>query len=334
MAENQQYYNFTNLDDYLRMKGITYPEAWLRWVKDIINTKETMFYYENLPDGLTSQIIEQSLMFNNFLCFYKSNEFGLVLCRYKFGGEYDLYWKPKTVDLLTISGQPLKYGVPYSDIVLARDNIMDIIPFLTLNGYIEKIIDKEKTLDALMVLIRFPKILTGEKEQVSEFKRLIKKAINCDPIAVGAKGFAKTMENFDITIPVKPIEVYELMEKYKNLALASMGIYGVDEKRERIVTSEVQANNDYVDFVYTGMFREREQFVELLNKKFGTNIILHETYVENQIDDIDVARKKAMALADANVKIEKTKNDGKVEASKVEGLEAAKIKPSTGGGDA
>ena len=58
----------------------------------------------NLPDGLTSQIIEQSLMFNNFLCFYNSNEFGLVLCRYKFGGEYDLYWKPKTVDLLTISG--------------------------------------------------------------------------------------------------------------------------------------------------------------------------------------------------------------------------------------
>ena len=46
-------YNYYNLEDYLRKNLIDPNEAYLRWVKDIINTKVSMFEYENLPDGLT-----------------------------------------------------------------------------------------------------------------------------------------------------------------------------------------------------------------------------------------------------------------------------------------
>lgn len=323
---NETYYNYNNLRAYIDKLGIQCPDDYFRWFKDVVGTKVTMFYYDNLPGTLTSEITENALMFNNFLCLWYDKGLGqVILCRYRFGGTYDIYWKPVTVDLLSLSGKSLAIGVPYEDIVIVRDNPSDIIPFVTLNSWLNKILDKEKTLDILMRLVRMPTILVGDKEQAGMLKQLMKKTYEYDGFAIGSKNFKSHVEQFDIRMPVQLSDVYELIEKYKNLALNSMGIYGVDEKRERIVTSEVQANNDFTDFIYTGMYRERQRWVKEANEKWGLNIILHETYVDNQEDDIDIAKRTALAKAQANIAIEETKNEGKVEAAKVTGLEASKV---------
>lgn len=323
---NETYYNYNNLRAYIDKLGIQCPDDYFRWFKDVVGTKVTMFYYDNLPGTLTSEITENALMFNNFLCLWYDKGLGqVILCRYRFGGTYDIYWKPVTVDLLSLSGKSLAIGVPYEDIVIVRDNPSDIIPFVTLNSWLNKILDKEKTLDILMRLVRMPTILVGDKEQAGMLKQLMKKTYEYDGFAIGSKNFKSHVEQFDIRMPVQLSDVYELIEKYKNLALNSMGIYGVDEKRERIVTSEVMANNDFTDFIYTGMYRERQRWVKEANDKWGLNIILHETYVDNQEDDIDITKRTALAKAQANIAIEETKNEGKVEAAKVTGLEASKV---------
>ena len=323
---NETYYNYNNLRAYIDKLGIQCPDDYFRWFKDVVGTKVTMFYYDNLPGTLTSEITENALMFNNFLCLWYDKGLGqVILCRYRFGGTYDIYWKPVTVDLLSLSGKSLAIGVPYEDTVIVRDNPSDIIPFVTLNSWLNKILDKEKTLDILMRLVRMPTILVGDKEQAGMLKQLMKKTYEYDGFAVGSKNFKSHVEQFDIRMPVQLSDVYELIEKYKNLALNSMGIYGVDEKRERIVTSEVMANNDFTDFIYTGMYRERQRWVKEANDKWGLNIILHETYVDNQEDDIDITKRTALAKAQANIAIEETKNEGKVEAAKVTGLEASKV---------
>ena len=323
---NETYYNYNNLRAYIDKLGIQCPDDYFRWFKDVVGTKVTMFYYDNLPGTLTSEITENALMFNNFLCLWYDKGLGqVILCRYRFGGTYDIYWKPVTVDLLSLSGKSLAIGVPYEDIVIVRDNPSDIIPFVTLNSWLNKILDKEKTLEILMRLVRMPTILVGDKEQAGMLKQLMKKTYEYDGFAVGSKNFKSHVEQFDIRMPVQLSDVYELIEKYKNLALNSMGIYGVDEKRERIVTSEVMANNDFTAFIYTGMYRERQRWVKEANEKWGLNIILHETYVDNQEDDIDITKRTALAKAQANIAIEETKNEGKVEAAKVTGLEASKV---------
>ena len=323
---NETYYNYNNLRAYIDKLGIQCPDDYFRWFKDVVGTKVTMFYYDNLPGTLTSEITENALMFNNFLCLWYDKGLGqVILCRYRFGGTYDIYWTPVTVDLLSLSGKSLAIGVPYEDIVIVRDNPSDIIPFVTLNSWLNKILDKEKTLDILMRLVRMPTILVGDKEQAGMLKQLMKKTYEYDGFAIGSKNFKSHVEQFDIRMPVQLSDVYELIEKYKNRALNSMGIYGVDEKRERIVTSEVMANNDFTDFIYTGMYRERQRWVKEANEKWGLNIILHETYVDNQEDDIDITKRTALAKAQANIAIEETKNEGKVEAAKVTGLEASKV---------
>lgn len=315
MADN--YYNYNNLETYVNKLGLYYDGRWLRWVKDIINTKIIMFRYDNLPGKLTSEIMEKALMFNNFLCGWVSGAGEFYICRYRFGSVFDEYWKPVFVDLLTLSGKPLAYHVPYSEIVLFRDNPMDIIPFLTLNSYIENIISKEKTLDSIFDWLSLPAVFAGDATQAQTLKTMIKKATDREPFVVASKNFKDHLEQFDLRLPVELEQVYDIMKKYRAMAMASMGIYQVDEKRERIVTSEIQAQNDYVDFVYTGMYNERRRFVEEVNEKFGLNIELIEVYVENQDDNIDIQKRASEASKAGDVLVQKEENKGKVEVEKL-----------------
>lgn len=320
MAKNAdiEFFNFMNMDDTFKRYGLTLAGDELRYIKDIIATKVSMFQYDGLPEGLTSEILERALMFTNFLCFYKSDEYGLILAKYRSNSVYNLYWKPLTVNIQALNGTPIAYNVPYEDIVLVRDNSLDIPPFLTTRHWIDRIMDKEKTLDCLIKWGRVPAILTGDKEQTAALKQVIKKAIDADPFAIGSKNFKDHLEQFDVTLPLDITKVYELMDKYHNMALASIGIYSVDVKRERIVTSEIMANNDYVDFVYTAMYDERKRFVEECNSRFGTNIKLREIYVENQEDNIKLTEDTAIAKEAGKVEVQKVENEGNIEVAKVE----------------
>lgn len=314
MNTNQEYYNFMNLSSYLKktlLKG-SYTPDYIRWFKNIASVSISMFSYENLPNGLTSEILEKALMFNNNLCFYNSKKYGIILCRYLCGGDYDLYWKPVKVNLLSLNGKPIEYNVPYQDIVLVRDNCYDIPTFLTINSWIDKIIEKERTLDILIQLTRLPTILTGTKEQTAGLKQLLQKIGNFEPFAIANKGYEEKIEQFDIKLPVDLKSIYELMDKYKDLANASIGLYSTDEKRERIVTAEIQANNDEVDFIYNERYEQRKLFVDEINKRYGLNVILKESYVNNREDEIKLLSEQVKAeenaKANAEIKVEEVKN--------------------------
>lgn len=295
---NMQEYNFQNIHHYFKNLGFDNAD-YFRWVKDIIGTATSMFQYEGLPYKLTSQILEEALLFRNYLCFYKSTELNeVVLCTYRYGGQYDLYWKPIEVDLFTLSGQPLKTNVPYDDIVIIRDNVLDIIPFITMESWISKIIEMEKTLGILVKLIRFPTVLSGDKTEVAMLKQMLKKNADCEGFVIGTKLGDRLQQN-DIKLPCTVEQMFGLIDKYKNLALSSIGIYGVEEKRERVVTQEITARNDMVDFIYTERVEQRKKAIKEVNKKWGLNIKLIEIYNINQKEEsdlkVDEARKLALA---------------------------------------
>lgn len=316
MNENQCYYNFMNLNEYFNMckvKGSCYSGEYLKWFKNIASTKISMFSYENLPRGLTTNIIEMSLFFNNNLCLYKSPTLGLVLCKYMTGGEYDIYRKPIKVNLIALNGKPIAYNIPYEDIVLVRDNSFDIPPFLTANARLDKIMEQEKTLTQIIQLCRLPTILSADKSQTAVMKQVLRKIGNFEPFAIANKGFKDHIEQFDIKLTCDPMTIYELMDKYKDLTNASIGVYSTDEKRERIVTAEIQANNDEVDFIYNDSYEQRLRFVNECNKKFGTKITLKESYVNNREDEIKLMKEQVTAeenaKAEAQIKVEKEKVD-------------------------
>ena len=84
------------------------------------------------------------------------------------------------------------------------------------------------------------------------------------------------------------------------MTLQSYGIYGIEtQKRERLLVSEVESQNDYIDFIYQDMKKQRENFVKEVNDKYGYSIKLVETYIQYREDDLKMQVEQTEELAKA-----------------------------------
>lgn len=299
---NNFYYDLMNptqaIDKAIHSKG-SLDIIDFRYILTICNTKISEFRYEKLPSNLTSQIVETALLLRNNLCFYNSPVLGLDLYRFVNKGEIDAHGKPIYVDILTLSGTSdtdsvIEHNVPYKDIVLVKDNTADIPPILAIWRYIDIIKSIEDTLLAQMEQLSMPYMFKGNKKQVNTYKQLMESAHVRKPFVVIDENLNGEPEKFDIKLSVSPLDIYDLKTKYKYELLNLLGIYSIEEKRERFVAQEVSLKNDSVDMIFADYRYNREQFVKQCNERFGTNIELK--CVRDDVHE-QQAQEKARALA-------------------------------------
>lgn len=298
---DKAYYNYMNMNQFVKEMLLTGVNLlWIRYFKEICGGKMALFDYKNLPDKLTTRIIEEALMFNNQLCLYKSNGLNeVVLARFVPTSGYDIYYLPNKVNVISLSGVPLATRIPYSDIVPVRDNMLDIIPFLPIRDYIDRLMTIERTLDINVELLRLPTLFTGDTKSITSLQTLFRKIKNFEPYAIVDKSIANSIQVSKLDLNYDPTQIYELLERYRQLTLGSIGIYGADKKRERLITAEIESTNDFVDIIYDEMYRERTTWVDLANKKWGLNIELIERYVVNKEDEAEIKAKEAELIAEA-----------------------------------
>ena len=306
------YYDFMNLNHAVSKALVNGKLPYeIHYIKDIMSTKISMFKYKNIEriPNLTSQILEMALMFNFNLCFYNSPALGWVLCRYVVGSTFNEYWRPKYVNLIAFNGASIAENVEYKDIVLVRDNAMDIIPFICINEYICKIHRVEETIFKTLSIASLPIALVANKKMAKQLQEVAKQLGNSNPFITGDDTLLDVVKGFNIDVPVSPLDIYELKQKYRNECLSSLGIYSVEEKRERIVTQELVNQNDYTDFVYQDAKMERTRFVEEMNKRDPSlELELIETYEVNVKENIEDDAEKAKAIAKADGTYEKNTN--------------------------
>ena len=294
------YYNFMNLNEAVQKEILGGKLPWLqfRYVKDIINTKVGMFEYDDLPDDLTSQIVEMALLYKNHLCLYKVPALGrIILGCYVPASNYNYYWKPNRVNFLALNGETLAVDIDYNDIILVRDNKMDIMPYLVIQEYLEKISSIEDKLFKVMTMATLPLVLAGNKKQATAMKITAKNLGYKDPFIVTDESVVDSVKSFDINLRTSPVDIYVIKRKYMNECLSSLGIYSPEEKGERLLVDEIAAQNDYTDFIYTEAVNERKLFIEECNKRYGTNIKLRETYMTNFMQTVEETKKLANAEA-------------------------------------
>lgn len=276
----QEYYAFMNLNDVLNQKLI--KEGFLNsihYLKDIASVKVGMFKYKNIEKipNMTSEILETIILFNNFLCFYNHPLLGMILCRYRTVSPLNYYLKPDYVDLLAINGETIKTNVPYKDIILVKDNSLDIIPFIPMVEYIRKIEQCDTAVFKALNVSCLPLVISGNKKIAKQATEVAKKLGSTEAFILGDDTMLDVVKAFDIDVKVNPLDIYELKTKYKNECVASLGIYTVEQKKERKIVSEVNSQNEYTDSIYMDAKTVRQQMVDMLNKITGYNIELIET---------------------------------------------------------
>lgn len=267
-------------------------------IKDIVSTKLSQFSYKNIEriPSLTTEILEMALLFSNFLCFYNSPTLGWGLYRYTVSGELDRYLRPIKVNLITLKGTSIGI-VDYKDIIIARDNRLDMPPFFCIYEYLIRLQKIDAVIFKTLDISSLPLVLAGTKKLVNQYKQIVKNLTGGDPIVAADDSLVEAIKAFKIDIPVQPNDTYILKQRYRNECLASIGILSVEDKRERILKGEQMARNSYVDAVYNDMKKQRLQFIEALNKADPSLDIQLE---ESRVMAVDAEVEETKKLAEAN----------------------------------
>lgn len=294
------YYDFMNpnqaLSRALIKEGLAFE---LHYIKDIGSTKISMFRYKNIEKikGLTSEILETAIMFNWNLCFYNSTPLGgWVLCKYTQDDKLSIYMKPEKVNLQLLNDDGLANDVPYDDIIVVRDNALNIIPFIPMVEYIRKMQNIDNSIFKILNVAALPLAFVGNKKTANNLKTIAKKIVDGEPVVVGDDSMMDAVKAFDMDVKVNPLDIYELKTKFKNECLSSIGIYTVEEKKERKIVSEVASQNDFTDHVYEDMKTQRTTWIDELNRRDKSlDIELIETYALNFKVTVEETREIAMA---------------------------------------
>lgn len=205
-----------------------------------------------------------------------------------------LWFKDKTLGLMCLPCQgvgvnvyndPIKYravGFGYSkeydveDCVLMENNKLRIPTHDVLLYFTRQLYEVVRTRDVNVRTLKLPFVIATDDKGVLTAKKIIEEIDNNTYAVVTNKNTVPIDELIKVLATgVKPYttELTDLYHDILNECLTYLGINNANtDKKERLITNEVNANNQFIESCSNIFLESRKKAVEEINKKFGTNI--------------------------------------------------------------
>lgn len=244
-------------------------------LNEFINLAINRFTWENLPFGLTSEQLEYMLIRFGELGGFKSKNQGILILPTFGESDVNVYGLPTKYRVESLNGQYTD-SVDIDDIVLLKNNPTGTGDMETLQIFAKKIDDIESTQDVNLFQQNIPKIILTDENGKLTGKNLIQKLREYKFVIFGKKSLASSIEKSDVLDTSSPY-LLDKLQDYKgdlrNELLTFLGINNNNvDKKERLITDEVNANNELISIMLDLMYDLRQRFCEEMKKKFNLDI--------------------------------------------------------------
>ena len=231
-----------------------------------------MFKYKGLPESINTFYLEYILQTRGYIGFYDDERLGLICSEITLGGRLNHYQMP--TDYHTVSTSPLiKKNLTSEECVVMKNSPLYVGIFPYLNFYAKKLALTSRTMDQNLKMQWTPYIITGDRRMLQQFKVFIQKILQGVQTIFTSKGFS--MEDVNVLQTNAPFIADELHGMKQAILREGMTLLGIEnanmDKKERLVSDEVNANNQQVIASRNIWLSERKKAIEELNKKFNLN---------------------------------------------------------------
>ena len=246
--------------------------------KMLLNIVYNLFAWDNLPDNLSSRFIEMTLVNNGMIAFYENEDYGLMSLPCDILNE-NFYYEPERIQVFsyTSSGKHVQDTL-IDNFVIGRNNIIGLPLLQVVELYARKITDVSQTCDINIGNQKTPYIIKSSQKSRLTIKNIYDKVRrNCPAIFVNKK-VGKISDIIEV-MPTPSPYIADKLLNYKheliNEFLTYIGINNANtDKKERLITDEVNSNNEFVQSIYDNMKEQRELLRDRVNEMFGTDIKL------------------------------------------------------------
>ena len=244
-------------------------------IKYMLNRSNIMFQYHNLPKSIPSREIELLLQTNGFGVFIEV-EGKYYIVNGGLGGEPDVYNMP-TEAVISIPALKLNktYKINEDCIVIPNDSMyLGLIPMYA--KYCTLMNENEMTMLLATVNKRIQHLLSANDDNTIESaKNFLKKVFDGE---IGVIGESKLFESLKVntTSATSQVSMKDLFEYEQYLKASMYNEIGLSAnfnmKRERLSSSEVEANTDNLYPLVDDMLNNRRKGLEKVNEMFGLDI--------------------------------------------------------------
>lgn len=243
--------------------------------KVLYNHYKTMalntFTWENLPEGIEERYIEDALFMEGKCLFFRDPGMSYMALPCFQGPKLDVYGEP-----LHWRAMGLNYNKQYhrQKCVLIENNKLRTATHDTVMMFVRKLYEAERTMDVNLRTSKTPWFIITDERKVLTYKEVLRKIDENEPAIFGAPGL--NPDAFQV-VPTK-VEFLgnELMDYTHSVENKLLTFLGVDncpvDKKERLVTGEVNSNDQLLQINADLMLEARQRACEEINEKFGLNI--------------------------------------------------------------
>lgn len=248
------------------------------------NLAINIFKWSNLPDGITSQRIEKRLYISGSGVFVKDKQFNYLFLNYTNNNGLNIYDEPTAWKVFGGNAYNKSFNIDNSILVRNNFNFQPSKDFVDFN--ILKLINIEETIQNNLNANKTPFIFSGNEKEILTLKNTYAKVSGNIPIIYCDKSFnLQNLEVFKSQADYICDKLVSLYNVYESRILNFIGINSLNiEKKERLITSEVEGNQEFINANFNAMKESRLIAVDEINKMFGLNVkcdINQEILVEN-----------------------------------------------------
>ena len=253
------------------MSMLTNNATYIDYLNRLRLLATSLFTWENLDEVAgfgASRFLEQSLFNNGRACFVKDDELGFMVLKVNPSDKLNVYNLPTRVMAWSI-GYEKNYD--FDDVVYIMNNELQLPTSQTINLIAYRLYETERTIDTNLIAQKTPILIEGDTKTILTLKNVYMQYSGNTPFIFGNKQF-DISNKLNVLKTDAPYLIDKLtIHKHElwNEALTYLGIDNANtDKKERLITDEVESNNDLINFYLNCFYKTRKQACKLINEKF------------------------------------------------------------------
>lgn len=232
----------------------------------------SIFKWENLPDSCNARFLEDTLFTYGRAVFVNDPFRGFLNLKVTPAGELNVYGEPLAYTAFSIG-----YNEIYDkdDCVIIRNNPLEKSTDSTVMLFSERLTEIERSLETNIRAQKTPILIRCDEKTRTSLETIYKQYDGNKPVIFGSKSLSeKPLEVLNTGAPFVSDKLREEKRSVWNEALEFFGINTnpSDKKKERLVTVEVEANNEQIDIQALTMLATRQLACQQINEKYGLNV--------------------------------------------------------------
>lgn len=264
--------------DAFRDAIIMNDQTYIDYLERMKKIALSMFEWINLPDSMNARFLEMCLYYNGQAAILYDDNYGYINTMAADGGYINIYGLPTELNCYSYRFNDRR-SLYMSDTgeekdkecILVMNNFERVPTQASVTLFAYRLAEAQRTADVNIKAQRTPILITTDQKQYYSMKKMYEEYDGNTPAIFADKNIITpdALKAIKTDAPFIAQNIMDYKREIWNEFLTFLGIANLSEKRERLISSEIDSNNELINLNLQALLIPRKEACKQFNEKYG-----------------------------------------------------------------